>query len=107
MGESREWYALVLPGQTWPQRGCGWRRPCTCCLELQTFVAFDQPLQRLNALVEELEIPEVQRILPSMLADGHALAALRSLLVRVIEVVGYGRHLPAVLRRSRVLSDGI
>jgi hypothetical protein len=46
-----------------------------------------------------------------MLADGHALAALRSLysgfLVRVIEVVGYGRNLPAVLRRSRVLSDGI
>ena len=63
MGESREWYALVLPGQTWPQRGCGWRRLCTCCLELQTFVAFDQPLQRLNALVEELEIPDVQRIL--------------------------------------------
>ena len=81
--------------------------PCTCWLELQKFVVFDQPLQRLNALVEELEIPEVQRILPSMLADGHALAALRSLLVQVIEVCGVGRHLPAVLRRSRVLSDGI
>ena len=104
MGESREWYALVLPIQTWPQRGCGWRHPCTCCLDLQMFVAFDQPLQRLNALVEELEIPEVQRILPSMLGDGHALAALRCLysgfLVRVIEVVGYGGHLP-VLGTSR------
>jgi len=51
----------------------------TCWLELQKFVVLDRPLQRLNALVEELEIPEVQRTLPGMLADGQALAALRSL----------------------------
>ena len=70
--------------------------PCTCWLELQKFVVFDQPLQRLNALVEELEIPEVQRTLPGMLADGQALEALRRLysgfLVMGIVLWGKRRH---------------
>jgi hypothetical protein len=42
-------------------------------------VPFDEALQRLHRLVEQLEMPQVQRTLPGMLVDTHALAALRSL----------------------------
>ena len=42
-------------------------------------VPFDEALQRLHGLVEQLKIPQVQRTLPGMLVETHALAALRSL----------------------------
>ena len=52
---------------------------CRCCSCLTKVRPFDEARQRRYGLVEELEIPNVQRTLPGMLADGHALAALRSL----------------------------
>jgi hypothetical protein len=38
-------------------RGSGWRSP-PISAALRKFVPFDEPLQRLHCLVEELEIPE-------------------------------------------------
>ena len=38
--------------------GSGWRSPPISAAALRKFVPFDEPLQRLHYLVEELEIPE-------------------------------------------------
>ncbi len=54
----------------------------------------------------ELEILKVQRTLPGMLADGHALAGPQEPLQR-FSTLRIGRHLPAVLGRSKVLSDDL
>jgi len=59
--------------------GYGWRFPPVAVAPALRIVPFDEALQRLHGLVEELEIPQVQRTLPGMLVDTHALAALRSL----------------------------
>jgi hypothetical protein len=57
MGEVDPRSALVFQGLPCKQRGCGWRSP-PISAALRKFVPFDEPLQRLHCLVEELEIPE-------------------------------------------------
>jgi hypothetical protein len=71
------------------------------------FIAFHETLQKLHGLVEDLDISEVQRTLPGMLADGDALAALRSLYSSFLvgwEAKGTSRPFWAVLRPSQTIS---
>jgi hypothetical protein len=46
-----------LSGAVLHQRGSGWQSP-PISAALRKFAPFDEPLQRLHCLVEELEIPE-------------------------------------------------
>jgi hypothetical protein len=57
MGEGDPRSALAFQGLPCKQQGCGWRSP-PFSTALRKFVPFDEPLQRLHCLVEELEIPK-------------------------------------------------
>jgi hypothetical protein len=56
--ETRGRSALALQGRSCKQQGSGWRWPPISVTALCKFVPFDEPLERLHCLVEELEIPE-------------------------------------------------
>jgi hypothetical protein len=48
-----------LSGSVLQATGSGWRSPpISAAAALRKFVPFDEPLERLHCLVEELEIPE-------------------------------------------------
>jgi hypothetical protein len=56
--ETRGRSALTFQGRSCKQQGSGLRSPPISAAALRKFVPFDEPLQRLHYLVEELEIPE-------------------------------------------------